>query len=118
MEVIKIDATNKILGRLASEVSSLLRGKDKKDFTLNSVANRLVYVYNLENIRVSGKKYQNKIYFHHTGYLGGLKSKKYAEIFEKNPVWVFKKAIYTMLPKNKLRPIFMKHLKLFKGEIK
>ncbi|SRR4030042_1315499 len=118
MEIFKIDATNKILGRLAGEVSLLLRGKDKKDFALNSAVDRLVYVYNLENIRVTGKKYKNKVYFHHTGYLGGLKSKKYAEIFEKDPVWIFKKAIYAMIPKNKLRPIFMNHLKLFNADIK
>ena len=106
-----IDATNKILGRLATEIAVLLRGKNKPDFAPNKDIGDFIFVKNIEKIKVSGKKYDDKMYYRHSGYLGSLKETPYKKIFEKNPEEVLKKAVYGMLPKNKLRDKQIKRLK-------
>ena len=107
-----IDAAGKILGRLATKISVLLRGKNKPDFAPNKDMGDIVVVENIEKIKVTGKKYDNKIYYHHTGYPGGLKEVPYKKVFERDPAEVLKRAVYGMLPKNKLRDKQIKRLKI------
>jgi len=106
-----IDVKNKILGRTATKIAVLLRGKSKPDFAPNKDIGDFVVVKNIEKIKVTGKKYTDKIYYRHTGYLGHLKKVSYKKLFEKDPGRVLKKAVYGMLPKNKLRDKQIKRLK-------
>lgn len=107
-----IDATNKALGRLATEIAVLLRGKNKPDFAPNKDIGDFVIVKNVDKIKFTGKKFDNKIYYHHTGYLGGLKKVPLKKLFEKDPGQVLKKAVFGMLAKNKLRAKQIKRLKI------
>lgn len=116
--IYKIDATNRKLGRLAAEVAVLLRGKNKPDFLPYKLSNNKVLVFNTSKIVISGRKFRNKKYYHHSSYLGSLKEKTYKELFEKNPSEPLKRAVYGMLPKNKLRDKMIKNLKLYEGEVK
>lgn len=111
-----IDADGKILGRLATEVALFLRGKKKIDFAPHIDAGDFVVVVNADKIRVSGNKANQKIYYRHTGYPGGLKEIPYRKLFEKDSCQVLKKAVMGMLPKNKLRAQMIKRLKIFKGK--
>ena len=79
-----IDATNKVLGRLATQIAVLLRGKNKPDFAPNKDIGDFVVIKNADKIRFTGKKFEQKKYYHHTGYLGGLKETPLRRIFEKN----------------------------------
>jgi large subunit ribosomal protein L13 len=106
-----IDATNKTLGRLASEIAVLLRGKNQTDFAPHKDMGDLVIVKNVDKLKFSGRKLEQKKYYHHSGYLGGLKEITLKKLFEKNPAEVLKKAVYGMLPKNKLRAKMIKRLK-------
>ncbi len=110
--IVKIDASGKTLGRLASQVAFIICGKNRPDFLPYSYQDIKVLINNLEKLKFSGKKIESKSYIHHSGYPGGLKSVKLAELFEKNPERVFRKAVYNMLPKNKLRSKMIKSLKL------
>lgn len=112
-----IDASNKILGRLATEVAVILRGKDEPDFLPYKLSNNKIVVFNIGKIILSGNKFEDKEYIRHSGYLGGITSIKFKDLFKRNPNEVFKKAIYRMLPKNKLRDKMIKNLKLYAGEI-
>ena len=106
-----IDATNKILGRLATEIAVLLRGKNRPDFAPNKDIGDFVVVKNVNKIKVTGKKFEKKIYYHHSGYLGGLKETPFKKLFERDPGEVLKRAVFGMLPKNKLRAKQIKRLK-------
>ena len=107
-----IDAANKVLGRLATEIAILLRGKNKIDFAPNKDIGDFVIVKNIKKIKITGKKFEKKIYYHHTGYLGGLKETPFKKLFKKDPGEVLKKAVFGMLPKNKLRAKQIKRLKI------
>jgi large subunit ribosomal protein L13 len=107
-----IDATDKVLGRLASEVAVLLRGKHKLDFAPHKDIGDFVVIKNIKNLKITGKKMDQKKYFRHSGFLGGTRFTSFRELFEKNPAEVFKKAVYGMLPKNKLRAKMIKRLKM------
>jgi len=109
-----IDAQGKILGRLASEVAVLLRGKYKVDFTPHVDNGDIVEIKNADKIKVTGNKMENKIYYHHSNYPGGLKETKLKKLFAENPEEVIKKAVWNMLPKNKLRAKVIKRLKFIK----
>jgi len=80
-----IDATDKVLGRLAVKVAMLLQGKNKIDFARNKNTGDLVIIKNIKNIKVTGNKRQNKIYYHHSGYMGGMKEITFEKLFEKDP---------------------------------
>ena len=108
----KIDATDQVLGRLASQIAILLRGKDKPEFVPYLDLGDNIVVQNAKKIKITGRKLQNKIYYRHSGYPGGIKSRKMSEIFEKNPGELLKKAVWNMLPKNKLRAKMIKRLKI------
>lgn len=107
-----IDAAGRVLGRLATEIVVLLRGKNKPDFASNKDIGDFVVVKNIDKIKITGKKFDNKIYYHHTGYLGGLKRVPLRKIFERNPGEVLRRAVFGMFPKNKLRAEQIKRLKI------
>jgi len=105
-----IDAQGKILGKLAVEVALLLRGKEKIDYQSHLDNGCFVVVKNVNKMKFTGKKMEQKVYKHHTNFLGHLKISKMKDVYEKNPEKVFERAVYHMLPKNKLRPLMMKRL--------
>ncbi len=120
MEIIKrenhiIDATGKVLGRLATQVAVLLRGKNKIGFAPYKDIGDFVTVKNVNGLKYTGKKFYNKIYYHHTLYLGGLKRSTMKELYDKKgPEEIFRKAVMGMLTKNKLRAKQIKRLKFEK----
>ena len=107
-----IDATNKVLGRLASEIAILLRGKHKPDFLPYKDMGDFVIVKNVEKLKITGKKVEQKKYFHHREYLGGVKEIPLKKLFKENPAEVLRKAVLGMLPKTKLRARQIKRLKI------
>lgn len=109
-----IDATEKILGRLAVEIAILLRGKDKPDYAPYLDMGQEVVVVNTSRIKVTGKKAESKKYYRHSGYPGGIKEITYKRLFARDPNEILRKAVYGMLPRNKLRAKMMKRLKLYK----
>ena len=110
-----VDATDKVLGRLATEIARVIRGKHKAIFTPNMDTGDFVIVINAEKIKMTGKRELQKTYFRHSGYLGSGKTTSFAEMLEKKPEMVIEKAVKGMLPKNKLgRKLFTK-LKVYAG---
>lgn len=110
-----IDATDVVLGRLASQTATLLRGKHKPTFAPHVDAGDFVIIVNAEKVALTGSKLEKKRAYRHSGYPGGLKSTSYAELLEKNPVRAVEKAIRGMLPKNKLAAQQMSKLKVYAG---
>lgn len=111
-----IDATDKILGRLAAEIAVLLRGKNRPDFAPYLDAESSVTVINTSKIKVSGNKAESKKYYRHSGYPGGIKEITYKKLFDRDSNEVLRKAIYGMLPRNKLRAKMIKRLKLYQHD--
>ena len=107
-----IDASGKILGRLASEIAKLLQGKHKPDYTPNIDAGDIVEVSNVTKIKLSGKKMDQKVYYRHSGYPGGLKTRKISEAMEKDPTFVLRNAVSFMLPKNTFRSRMISRLRI------
>ncbi len=112
-ETHSIDAKNRNLGRLAVEISLLLRGKGRPGFAPNIDQGDFVEVKNAGEIVVTGKKMESKEYYHHTGYMGTLKKTTLGKIIKEKPTEALRKAVFGMLPDNKLRARQMKRL-LFK----
>ncbi|MHC5558359.1 50S ribosomal protein L13 [Kocuria sp. U4B] len=110
-----IDATDVVLGRLASQTATLLRGKHKPTFAPHVDAGDFVIIVNAEKVALTGSKLEKKRAYRHSGYPGGLTSTSYAELLEKNPVRAVEKAIRGMLPKNKLASQQMSKLKVYAG---
>lgn len=110
-----IDADGRILGRLATKVASLLRGKNKPQYVDFMDTGDFVVVVNAEKIKVTGKKLDQKKYYSHTGYPGGIKEKTLRELMDKKPEEVIRKAVWGMLPKNKLNRAIHKKLKVYAG---
>jgi len=106
-----IDASNKVLGRLATQISLLLQGKDEPDFEPHKDMGGNVVVKNADKIKVTGNKFKQKKYYHHSGYMGGLTETPFKRVFERNPSDVLRRAVSGMLPKNKLRAKRIKRLK-------
>lgn len=106
-----IDATGKVLGRLASEIASLLRGKHKTNFDPSKDMGDFVIVKNVDKIKITGKKFEQKKYFRHSGYLGGGREIPLSKIFKERPSEILKRAVWGMLPKNRLRRKLIKRLK-------
>lgn len=109
-EEFEIDATDKVLGRLASEIAVKLQGKHRIDFKPNVVADVSIRIKGVRSLRVTGKKMENKRYFRHSGYIGNLKSQTLQERLEKEPERVLYDAVSRMLPKNRLRAKLLKNL--------
>jgi len=112
-----VDATGKTLGRLASEVASRLRGKHKPDFTPNVDTGDYIVVVNAEKIRVTGNKLSDKIYHHHTGYIGNLKSVPLGKLLERAPTRAVERAVKGMLPKNSLGRQMYRKLRVYAGPL-
>ncbi|WP_027874554.1 50S ribosomal protein L13 [Spongiibacter marinus] len=110
-----VDAADKTLGRLASEIAHRLRGKHKPEYTPHVDTGDYIVVVNAEKIRVTGKKTTDKIYHHHTGYPGGLKSISFEKLIDKAPERVIQGAVKGMLPKNPLGRAMFKKLKVYAG---
>ncbi len=113
-----IDASGKVLGRLATEVAVLLRGKNQAEFLPYLTPQNQVIIFNTDKIKVTGKKMKQKIYRHHTGYPGALKEERLEELLARDSREVVRQAVYGMLPKNRTRDKIIKNLKLYKGELK
>ena len=111
-----IDANGLTLGRLATSVATLIRGKHKPDFTPHMGNGDFVIVINAEKIVVTGGKLDGKVYTHYTGYPGGLKSETARTAIAKHPERVIERAVYGMLPKGRLGRRLHTHLKVYKGE--
>jgi len=110
-----INADGQILGRLATEIAVLLRGKNKPQFAPSADVGDFVVVVNAEKIRVTGNKLEDKMYYHHSQYPGGIKGKKLKEMLETKPEEVIRKAVWGMIPKNKLGRTIIKKLKVYRG---
>ena len=110
-----VDAEDKILGRLATEIASRLRGKHKPTFSPFIDNGDFIIVTNAEKIQLTGKKWDDKKYYHHTGYMGGIKEATAKELLEKHPTDLVIKAVKGMLPKNKLGRAQLKKLKVYAG---
>jgi large subunit ribosomal protein L13 len=110
-----VDAKGKTLGRLATQVASILRGKHKPVFSPHLDTGDYVIIINAEQIHVTGKKRSTKMYYRYSGYLGGLKSIVLSEQLEKHPERVLIHAIRGMLPKNRLGRAMLKKLKVYAG---
>lgn len=111
-----VDAEGIPLGRLATKVALLLSGKRKPVFTYHQDHGDFVVVVNADKVRFTGKKYEQKTYYWHSGYPGGLKSKTLAQMMSKHPDRVIKLAVKRMLPKNQLGRKMLKRLKVYAGE--
>jgi large subunit ribosomal protein L13 len=110
-----VDADGKVLGRLATQVAVLLRGKHKPQFAAFVDTGDFVIVINAEKITVTGKKTENKVYYSHSQYPGGLKTKALKDVLEKEPEEAIRKAVRGMIPKNKLGRSVFKKLKVYRG---
>ena len=110
-----VDAADKTLGRLASEIAHRLRGKHKPEYTPHVDTGDYIVVVNAEKVRVTGNKAKGKIYHHHTGYPGGLKSVSFEKLIEKAPERALQNAVKGMLPRNPLGRAMFKKLKVYAG---
>ena len=110
-----VDATDRVLGRVATKIADKIRGKDKPTFTPHTDGGDYVIVINAEKIKVTGSKFNNKMYYRHSLYPGGLKSQTFKELNKKNPERIIEEAVKGMLPKNKLGKSIIKKLKVFQG---
>ncbi|HOJ18317.1 MAG: 50S ribosomal protein L13 [Ignavibacteriales bacterium] len=110
-----VDASDQVLGRLATKIARVIRGKEKAIFTPNMDTGDFVIVLNAEKVQVTGKRETMKTYIHHSMYPGGLKTRTYQELKEKNPEFIIHNAVKGMLPKTKLGRKLIKKLKVYKG---
>jgi large subunit ribosomal protein L13 len=110
-----VDADGKVLGRIATEIARYLRGKHKPTFCNFQDNGDFIVVVNAEKIHLTGKKWDDKTYYRHTGYMGGIKSQTAKEVREKNPEELIRMAVKGMLPKNKLGRAQLKKLKIYAG---
>jgi len=110
-----VDASGKVLGRLATQLATRLRGKHRPDFTPHLDTGDFIIVINAEKVKLTGNKMDQKMYHRHSGYLGGLKSVNARTMLEKKPEDVIRLAVKRMMPKNKLARQQMKKLKIYAG---
>lgn len=110
-----VDANGLVLGRLAAQVASILRGKNKPTYTPNVDTGDFVIIINCDKVKLTGKKLEQKYYRYHTGYVGGLKEVRYDKIMEEKPEFAVEKAIKGMLPKNSLGRKMATKLYVYRG---
>ena len=110
-----VDAKDKVLGRLACRVASYIRGKHKPIFTPNVDTGDFIIVINADKVKVTGNKLVDKLYQHHTGYIGNLKEKSLKDRMNSEPEKVIEDAVWGMLPKNRLGRAMIKKLKVYRG---
>lgn len=114
-EWLVIDATDMVLGRLATEIAQILKGKRKPQYTPHVDTGDFVIVVNAEKVRLTGNKAETKTYYSHSGYIGGLKEVSYQRMLAKHPERIIEKAVKGMLPKNTLGRAMNKKLKVYAG---
>ncbi len=114
---IKIDAKGKVLGRISTEIANTLRGKNTTSFAPNKSPELEVVVFNTDLLKITGNKINNKIYYKHSGYPGGIKEQKLKNLIIEDSREVLRRSVHGMLPKNKLRNVFMKNLILYRKDI-
>jgi len=112
-----VDAQDRILGRIATQIANILRGKNKPVFTPYADAGDFVIVTNAEKVRLTGNKLENKCYYRHSGYPGGLKTRTAQEVLTKKPEELIFMAVKGMLPKNRLGRKLIKKLKIYAGNV-
>ena len=110
-----IDAEGKTLGRMATEIARRLRGKHKPEYTPHVDTGDYIVVINAEKVRVTGRKETDKVYYHHTGFVGGIKSITFDKLVKKAPERIIEKAVKGMLPKNPLGRAMYRKLKVYAG---
>ena len=110
-----VDAENLTLGRLATEIAHRLRGKHKPEYTPHMDMGDYVVVVNCEKIRVTGEKQTDKIYYHHTGFPGGIRSASFEQLIDKSPEPVIQRAVKGMMPRSPLGRAMLKKLKVYAG---
>lgn len=111
-----VDAKDQILGRLATRVARVLRGKHKPDFTPHVDTGDFVIVINAEKVKMTGKRESLKTYFHYSGYPGGAKVRSFTELIQKKPEFIIEHAVKGMIPHNRLGRRIIKKLKVYRGE--
>ncbi len=110
-----VDADGIVLGRLATKVSDILRGKDKPYYTPFFDTGDFVVIINADKVRLTGRKTEQKMYYRHSGYMGGLKETSFKRMLDTHPERIILKAVQGMLPKNKLNRKILKKLKIYAG---
>lgn len=110
-----VDASDKVLGRLATEIARRLRGKHKAEFTPHVDTGDYIIVTNAEKVAVTGRKVKDKMYHHHTGFPGGIKSMNFEKLLQRNPTRIIELAVKGMLPKNPLGREMYRKLKVYVG---
>ena len=110
-----VDAENQTLGRMATRVASLLRGKESPTFTPNVDTGDFVVVINAKKVRLTGKKWSDKMYYHHSGYVGGIKERTAARVRDTHPTDLVRHAVRGMLPRGPLGYHLLKKLKVYEG---
>jgi large subunit ribosomal protein L13 len=110
-----IDAEGQVLGRLASKVARIIRGKDKATFTPNTDTGDFVVVVNAEKVKVTGKRESLKEYYHYSGYPGGLKTRAYKDLLKTKPEYIIEQSVRGMLPKTRLGNKLIRKLKVYRG---
>ena len=110
-----IDAQDKVVGRLAAKIATILRGKNKAIFTPHVDTGDFVVVINADKVKFTGRKMEDKMYYNHSGYMGGIKEISAKKLLEKKPEEIIKRAVKGMLPKNKLGRQMFKKLKIYTG---
>ena len=110
-----VDASGRTLGRLATQIADALRGKRKPDYTPHCDVGDFVIVVNAETIAVTGKKLEEKLYYRHSGYPGGLRTRTLAEMLDRRPEEVIRKAVKGMMPRNRLARVQITKLKVYAG---
>ena len=110
-----VDAENMVLGRLASEIAKRLRGKHKPNYSPHMDVGDFIVVVNAEKVKLTGNKLDDKVYYRHSGYMGGLKERTAKEMLEKKPTELLKSAVKGMLTKNSLGRRQLKKLKIYTG---
>lgn len=110
-----VDASDKVLGRLATEIARRLRGKHKAEYTPHVDTGDYIIVTNAEKVTVTGQKFKDKMYYHHTGFPGGIKSMTFEKLQQKHPVRIIERAVKGMLPRNPLGREMYRKLKIYVG---
>ena len=111
-----VDASGKTLGRMAAEIAHRLRGKHKPEYTPHADTGDYIVVINAEKVHVTGNKAKNKLYYHHTGYIGGIKSISFEKLIDKAPERVVASAVKGMLPRGPLGRAMFKKMKVYAGD--
>lgn len=111
----EVDASSNSMGRVATQIATILRGKHKRDFTPHMDMGDFVVACNVDNLKFTGRKVEQKKYYHHSGYLGGLKTKTMKEELEKHPEQVLRRAVFSMLDDVKFRKAMINRLRFVTG---